>query len=69
VLFSTSAMNMLLDVTPSSRKVLQATVSGLALWQLPHAGPDLAAWLDGQTNATIGAGGVLGWPWQVSKSP
>jgi hypothetical protein len=39
VLYSANTMNMLLDVTPSSRKVLQATMGALAVWQLPHADP------------------------------
>jgi hypothetical protein len=56
--------NDVLSVSATSRWVLQGSARHFAVWQLPQAGPDLAGWLDGLTNATIDDDGVLAWPWQ-----
>jgi hypothetical protein len=59
----------LLAVSPSTRRVLQGADRHFVIWTLPHAGPDLGAWLDELTNATIDGGGVLAWPWQRPRAP
>jgi hypothetical protein len=58
-----------LSVSPTSRWVVQGSDRHLAVWTLPQAGPDLAAWLDVHTNATVDADGVLTWPWQRGRAP
>ncbi|HWU89003.1 MAG TPA: hypothetical protein VN253_17175, partial [Kofleriaceae bacterium] len=61
--------NDVLSVSPTSRWVLQGSDRHLAVWTLSQAGPDLGAWLDGLTNATVDADGVLAWPWQRARVP
>ncbi len=61
--------NNVLAVSPSSRQVLQGTLEDFVIWTLPQAGAELGPWLDELTNATIGAGGVLAWPWQRPRAP
>jgi hypothetical protein len=54
----------LLTMAPSSRRLLQGTHQHFVIWSLPQAGPELGAWLDELTNATIDGRSVLAWPWQ-----
>ena len=56
-----------LAISPSSRRVVQGTFTGLMVWSLPTASKDLSAWLDEQTNATKLGDEVLAWPWQVRR--
>ena len=61
--------NDVLSVSPTSRWLLQGSAYHFALWTLPQAGPDLAVWLEGMTNATVDGDGVLAWPWQRARAP
>ncbi len=52
-----------LAVSPSARRVVQATGQALALWKLPDARGNFADWLADRTNACATQDGVA-WPWE-----
>jgi hypothetical protein len=58
-----------IDISPSTRRLIQSSVRHFVIWTLPQAEPDLAAWLEELTNASLDPGGVLAWPWQRSRTP
>ncbi|MBX3161196.1 MAG: serine/threonine protein kinase [Deltaproteobacteria bacterium] len=60
-----------LGVSPSGRRILQATGFTIGVWrlpQIPQLPADFHAWLSEQTNAIVDKDGVLIWPWQ-QKTP
>ena len=54
-----------LGVAPNGRRIVQATLDRLIVWELPLAGADFPAWLDDQTNAVV-RDDLLVWPWQLT---
>jgi hypothetical protein len=52
-----------LAVSPSARRIVQATGQALALWKLPDARGSLGDWLAERTNACITQDGIA-WPWE-----
>jgi len=59
--------HQLMTIAPEARRFVQGGLSGLVVWSLPLAGPELQAWLDERTNAVTDGEHALVWPWQRTR--
>lgn len=54
---------LMLSMSPTGHRLYQILGRDAALWTIPEAGSDVAAWLDELTNATE-VDRAVHWPWQ-----
>ncbi|HEY0253307.1 MAG TPA: serine/threonine-protein kinase [Kofleriaceae bacterium] len=59
--YSTSAA--MLVGAPNKRRLMQAVMPYVAVYDLPEITGELSTWLDAQTNAFESIDGIVSWPW------